>query len=196
MRIRKFLAFILLSLCLAAPAQAAAYKVDADHSSVMFKIKHLFAKTAGAFGKFEGVIEYEPGKPETWKASGKIDVKSLDTRQAKRDEHLLGPDFFDAGKYPTIEFVTTGVKEATADKAVVEGLLTMHGVQKPVTLDVELLGVGQDPWGNTRAAFSAKTKIDRNDFGIKWNQPLNAGGALLGNDVEITLEIEAIQEKA
>jgi polyisoprenoid-binding protein YceI len=192
--IRKTVLAVLLLAVVAVPVRAASYKVDPDHSSVSFKIRHLLSNTQGLFKKFEGTIDYEPGKPESWKAEGVIDVASIDTGTPKRDQHLLTKDFFEVEKYPTIAFKTTKVLESSESAAKIEGLMTMHGVEKPVVLDVQLLGVGKDPWGNTRAAFSAVTKINRKDFGIEYNQTLETGGLMLGEDVAITLEIEAIQQ--
>ncbi len=184
-----------LSIFTAAPAMAATYKVDPDHTSVSFKIKHLFSKVQGSFKKYEGTIDYDQAQLDQTKAAGSIDVKSLDTGSPDRDKHLLSPDFFDADKYPTITFKTTAAKIGADGKGTVEGLLTIKGKEKPVTLDASVNGIGADPWGNTRAAFSAKTKINRSEFGIDWNQPLNAGGFLLGEEVEIDLEIEGILQK-
>ena len=181
-------------LLLATPARAATYTVDQDHSSVQFKLKHLFSNVKGTFKKFEGTIDYEPGKPETWKTSGSIDVASIDTNEPKRDQHLQSPDFFDAAKNPKIEFHSTGVKDATDTGAKLEGVLKMHGIEKPVVLDVTINGVGKDPWGNVRAAFSATAKINRKDFEMTWNQTLDAGGVLVGEEVQLDLEIEAIQK--
>lgn len=191
---KKIAVWAFLALFCAAPARAAVYQVDPDHSSVSFKVKHLLSKVQGQFNKFEGTIDYEPGQPGAWKASGAIDVSSIDTNVEERDKHLKSADFFDAGKYPSIEFHSTSVKDATETGATLEGVLKMHGVEKPVTLAVEIGGVGRDPWGNTRAAFTAVTKINRQDFGIQWNQKLDQGGFLLGDDVEVTLEIEGIQK--
>ncbi len=183
---------LFLACFLAVSAHAATYTVDVDHTSVLFKTKHLFSKVQGRFNKFQGTVDYEPGKPELWKTGGSIDVTSIDTNVPERDKHLRSADFFDAEKYPTIEFKSTAVKNATDNGAKLEGLLKIHGVEKPVTLDVTINGVGKDPWGNTRAAFSAMTKINRKDFGINWNQALDNGGLLVGEEVEIILEIEAI----
>ena len=193
---RVLLALFLLLGSPAVSAQAATYTVDPDHSSVSFKVKHLFSNVKGQFKKFEGTIDYEPGKPEAWKTSGTVDVATIDTNEAKRDKHLQSPDFFDVEKNPVIEFKSTGVKDATAEGAKLEGLLKMHGVEKPIVLDVTVNGVGKDPWGNVRAAFSATTKINRKDFGMNWNQALDNGGILVGENVEISLEIEAIQKQA
>ena len=190
----RFLMAAVLASCFCSPVWAATYAVDPDHSSVSFKVKHLLSKTQGRFNQFEGTIEYEPGKPETWAASGTIQAGSIDTNEPKRDQHLKSADFFDAEKYPTILFKSTGVRDATETGAKLEGVFTMHGVEKPLALDVTINGVGQDPWGNTRAAFTATTKLNRRDFGIQWNQKLDQGGFLVGDDVDITLEIEGIRK--
>ena len=190
----KVLALFAMAALGASPVWAATYAVDVDHSSVSFKIKHLLSKTQGQFKKFEGTVSYEPGKPESWNAAGTIQIASIDTNVPERDKHLQSPDFFDVAQFPTIEFKTTGVKEATETGAKVEGMLKMHGVEKPVILDVTIGGVATDPWGNTRAAFSATTKINRKDFGMVYNQNLDKGGLLLGEEVGISLEIEGIQK--
>lgn len=191
---KKMLMVLVGAVLAASPVWAATYAVDVDHSSVSFKVKHLVSKTQGQFNKFEGQIQYEPGKPETWSAAGTIQTASIDTNVPERDKHLSSADFFDVANFPTIEFKTTGVKESTETTAKVEGLLKLHGVEKPIVLDVTIGGVAQDPWGNTRSAFSATAKIDRRDFGMIYNQPLNVGSFLLGDEVEISLEIEGIQK--
>ncbi len=174
---------------------AATYKVDPDHSTVSFKIRHLFSKVEGRFDKYDGTVDYEPGKSDTWKTSGTIDVTSINTHVPERDKHLRSADFFDVEKYPAISFKSTKVAAATETNAKLEGLLTIHGVEKPVTLDIEIHGVGKDPWGNTRAGFTATTKINRKDFGLNWNEALETGGVLVGDEVDITLEIEGILQK-
>lgn len=192
---RKFLFLLLAAAFIATvPAQAATYKVDPDHTTVSFKIRHLFSKVEGRFTKFEGTIVYDPDKPDTWSSSGTIPVSSLDTGVEQRDKHLRSADFFDAEKYPTIEFKMTKVLGPAKERTKIEGLITIHGVEKPVVLDVEIHGVGKDPWGNIRAGFTAITTINRKDFGMNWNEPLGTGQLLLGEDVAIILEIEGIQQ--
>ncbi|MBI4431861.1 MAG: polyisoprenoid-binding protein [Candidatus Omnitrophica bacterium] len=186
--------FVLAGVLLSSPVFAATYKVDPAHSTVSFKIRHLFSQVQGQFNEFEGVIEYEPGKPETWKASGAIQTASIDTNVAKRDEHLRTADFFDAAKYPTITFKSVKFTDATDKGAKMEGLLSMHGVEKAVVLDVQAHGVGKDPWGNVRAGFSATTTINRKDFGLTWNETLETGQFLVGEEVVINLEIEGIEQ--
>ena len=173
-------------------AWAATYAIDPDHSAVTFKIRHLFSKTAGAFNQFEGSFDYEPGKPETWKAQAVIQAASIDTKVQKRDNHLRSKAFFEVEKYPTLIFNSTGVTDATDQNAKLHGSLTIHGVTKPVVLDLTIHGVGKDPWGNTRAGFTATTQINRKDFGITWNEVAEGGGLLLGDEVEITLEVEGL----
>ncbi|HXV18698.1 MAG TPA: YceI family protein [Candidatus Omnitrophota bacterium] len=183
-----FLAFALSS----APVSAATYKVDTDHSTVSFKIRHILSNTQGTFRQFEGVFDFEPGKPDTWKASGVIQAGSIDTNVPERDKHLRSADFFDVEKFPVLDFTMTKVLESTDTTAKVEGTLTLHGVEKPIVLDVEIHGVAKDPWGNTRASFTATTTINRKDFGLTWNKALEAGQLLVGEEVKITLEIEGI----
>ncbi|OGW85974.1 MAG: hypothetical protein A3C35_07350 [Omnitrophica bacterium RIFCSPHIGHO2_02_FULL_46_11] len=174
---------------------AATYKIDLDHTAVSFKVRHLLSNVQGHFKEFEGSFVYDPDHPETWKANTTIQVASIDTNVAQRDKHLRSPDFFDAEKYPTITFVSTGVTDMTPNSAKLNGMLTIHGVEKPVTLDLEILGVAKDPWGNTRAGFSATTKINRKDFGITWNKALEAGKVLVGDEVVITLEVEGLLQE-
>jgi polyisoprenoid-binding protein YceI len=187
-----FLSIFAILLLSTAPVSAATYKIDQDHTSVSFKIRHILSNVQGQFNKFEGTFDYEPDKPETWKAQGTIEAASIDTNVEPRDKHLRSADFFDVEKYPTISFKTTGVKEVSGNTAKVDGLLEVHGVEKPVVLDVEIHGVAKDPWGNVRASFTATTKINRKDFGLNWNEVLETGQLLVGEEVKITLEVEGI----
>lgn len=182
-----------LALACGTPAWAATYTLDADHSTVSFKIRHLFSKVPGTFDTFEGTFDYEPGKPELWKAQATLQAASINTRVKKRDDHLRSKDFFEVETYPTITFTGTKVTDVTETSAKLHGLLKMHGVGKPVVLDVQVLGVGKDPWGNTRAGFTATTRINRKDFGVTWNKAVEAG-QLLGDDVDITIEVEGISK--
>lgn len=193
MRFKWSFGLVVLSTVLSTAAFAETYSVDKDHTSVSFKIRHLLSNTTGTFKDFEGKVNYEPGKPETWSAEGTIQVASIDTNVPERDKHLKSKDFFEVEKYPTITFKTTKVLESTAESAKVEGLLTLHGVEKPVVLDVEIHGVAKDPWGNVRAGFTATTKINRKDFGIQYNQVLDQGQLMLGEEVAITIELETIK---
>jgi polyisoprenoid-binding protein YceI len=176
-------------------ASAGTWQIDAAHSSITFKIRHLFTKVQGAFTEVEGEIEFDPANPTAGSVKVKIPVASIDTRNEKRDGHLKSPDFFDAETYPEIVFESTKVEE-TEGGLQVTGDFTMHGVTKPVTLDVEFLGAGPHPMveGAKVAGFTATTKIDRTEWGLKWNKVIEAGGALLGDEVDIQIDVEALSE--
>lgn len=178
-------------LAAASALRAEDYTIDPAHSSVGFRIKHLVGKVPGRFTKFEGTVSFEPGKPQTWKTEAKIDASSINTDNEKRDGHLKSPDFFDTAKCPDITFKSTKVTDVKGESAKLHGDLTMHCVTKPVVLDLEVGGTTKDPWGNAKAGFTATGKIARKDFGIVWNKTLDAGGVMLGEDVSISLDIEA-----
>jgi polyisoprenoid-binding protein YceI len=177
-------------------ARAATYNIDADHTSVGFKIRHLLSWVNGSFNKFEGTFDYEPGKPELWKVKAVIQAASIDTGVEQRDKHLRTPDFFDVEKFPTITFESTKAESLTETTARLEGNLTIHGVTKPVVLDVEILGEVKDPWGNQLSGFTATTTVNRKDFGLTWNQAVETGQFLVGEEVKITLEVSGIKADA
>ena len=179
-------------LVLAPSAWATTYAIDPDHTTIGFKIRHLLSKVQGTFDRVEGTFEYVPGHPEQWKATATIQASSINTRVAARDKHLRSKDFFEVETYPTITFTSTGVSDATATGAKLSGFLTLHGAQKPVTFTLEIYGEAKDPWGNQRSGFTATTTINRKDFGLNWNQVVETGQLLVGEDVEITLEVEGI----
>jgi polyisoprenoid-binding protein YceI len=183
-------------------AQADKYKIDQAHSSVEFKIRHLLSKTSGKFKEFEGDFTFDEAKSSD--ASGKmtIKVKSIDTNNAKRDEHLKSPDFFDADKFDTITFVSKKFKKIKGMKYKLEGDMTMKGVTKPVAFDVEYQGlIAKDPFGMKRVTFNAVTKISRKEFGMDWNKPMEESLAdkakkamsktMIGDEVEVSINIEA-----
>lgn len=180
------------AILLAAPAlRAETYDIDASHSNVGFRIRHLVAKTSGRFTKFSGTIDFTPGKPETWKVTADIDPASINTDNEKRDGHLRNPDFFDVEKYPKMAFKSTKVTDVKGDAAKLHGELTMHGVTKPVVLDLEIGGTTKDPWGNAKAGFTARGKVNRKEFGMVWNKALDAGSVMLGEEVEVVIDVEA-----
>lgn len=188
-----------LLLGLVAPAggtKAQWYKVDPEHTSVTFTVRHLLTKVRGRFDRFEGRIFFDPEHPERTKVEGSIDVASVNTNVEERDKDLRSPRFFDAEKFPKISFTSTKVTNISPDKKKgrLQGRLTIHGVERPVVLDVAYLGAAKDPWGNYRAAFTASTSINRKDFGLTWNEVLETGGVLVGDDVKIDLDVEAIRE--
>jgi polyisoprenoid-binding protein YceI len=185
-----------LSSLLVQSAMAASYTVDKDHSSINFTVKHLgISNVKGHFKDYDGKINFDAKNPKADSATLTIKTASISTESDKRDEHLQSPDFFDTAKFPEMSFKTTKITKS-GSKYNVEGLLTLHGVEKPVTLNAEFGGMTKDPWGNNRVAFTASGKIDRTQFGLTWNKPLEKAGALMvGNDVTLNLEIEAIQDK-
>lgn len=189
--IRTALSAALLA-AMTASLRAETFQIDPGHSSVEFRIRHLVGKVSGRFNAFAGQFDYEAGKPALWKASATIDAASIDTGISKRDDHLRNEDFLDAGRCPELRFASSRISGAGGDRARLHGDLTMHCVTRPVVLDLELGGVIKDPWGNLRAGATARGKIKRKDFGLAWNKLLEAGGAMLGEEVEITLEIEGI----
>lgn len=180
-----------------AVSRATTYKVDPSHTTVGFKIRHLFTNVTGRFDTFEGTIEFDLAKPEATQVEGTIQTASINTSNEKRDTHLRGSDFFDAAKFPTITFKSTEVTDIDAQKktAKLHGLLNLHGVEKAVVLDVAFLGSAKDPWGNTRAGFTATTTINRKDYGVNWNETLDSGGLLIGEDVAVEINIEGMVAK-
>ncbi|MBI2104064.1 MAG: YceI family protein [Candidatus Omnitrophica bacterium] len=186
------IAAVLGTLLVAPPVWATAYTIDQDHSTVTFKIRHLFSYVRGTFNEFEGTFEYVPGQPDHWKTQAVIQAASIDTRVEKRDTHLRSKDFFDVARFPTITFTSTQVTDATEAGAKLHGLLTIHGIEQPVVLDLAVHGEGKDPWGNQRSGFTATVTINRKEFGLTWNEVVETGQLLVGDEVEITLEIEGI----
>ena len=191
-RKRVLLTFLIAVVAVSSPAWAATYKIDPDHTTVEFAIRHLFTKVRGTFNTFEGTFDYEPDKPQTWKTNVVIQVASIDTRVEQRDNHLRSKDFFEVETYPTLTFKSTEATDITQDGAKLHGLLTIHGVEKLVVLDVTVHGVTKDPWGNVRSGATASTRFNRKDFGLTWNKTLETGQVLVGEEVDITIEAEGI----
>lgn len=186
---------ILAIALLAVSAQAKTYTIDPDHSSVGFKIRHLGARVPGTFNKFSGSVVYDEKNPQAWAASAELETASIDTNNEKRDGHLKSADFFDAEKCPKITFKSTKVSGANGKSAKLHGDLTMRCITKPVVLEIAIGEAATDPWGNVKQGFSAKGKINRKDFGVNWNKALDKGGFVLGDDVDLDLEIEAAPSK-
>jgi len=177
-------------------AGAATYTIDSAHSSVGFQIKHLaIAKVNGSFTDFGGTFEYEKGEAETWSVEATIQVASVDTGNDDRDNHLKNPDFFDVEKFPVMTFTSTGVKMESDTEGKLFGNLTLHGVTKAVELELEFNGAVTDPWGNDKVGFSAYGEINRRDWGLNFNKVLDTGGLMVGENVKISLEIEAAKNK-
>ena len=169
------------------------YTIDYQHSDVGFSVRHMvFAKVRGHFTKWSADLAFDAADPAKSSLSVAIEAASIDTREPQRDAHLRSPDFLEAEKFPQLTFKSTKVEKTGDKKYVVSGDLTIRGVARPVKLDVEELGGGKDPWGNERVAFAAKTRINRGDYGLKWNQALEAGGVLVAEQVDIEIDVEAI----
>jgi polyisoprenoid-binding protein YceI len=168
------------------------WNLDVVHSTVGFWVRHLMvSKVHGSFSKWTGSVSFDEKAPEASKVSAEIDVASIDTKDAGRDGHLRTPDFFDAEKFPKITFKSTKVEKVSDGNYKLTGDLSMHGVTKPVTLDVEYGGRATHPQMGERVGFSAKGHLNRKDWGLSYNQVLDAGGVALGEKVEIAIEIEA-----
>lgn len=176
-------------------AEAAEWQADTTHSVLTFKIRHLFSKVQGGFDEWSANLFFDPEAMEQASVEVTIQAASIDTGNEKRDGHLRSADFFDVEQYPTITFVSSMV-EQTDEGYLVHGTLTMHGVSKEIAIPVEFLGAGPDPWGRVRAGFSGSVTIDRKDYGMEWNKALDKGGVMLGDEVEIDIEIEAVEADA
>jgi len=176
-------------------AAQSAWAFDQAHSSVNFTVRHMVvSKVRGRFTKWDGTLAMDETNPAGGSVEVAIDAGSIDTGVEQRDGHLKSPDFFDVAKYPTLTFRSTKVEAAGAGALRVTGDLTMHGVTRPVVLEVEYSGSAKDPWGGVRAGFSARTTIDRKDFGLTYNQLLETGGVLVGETVEIAIEAEMVKQ--
>lgn len=183
-------------LAIPAFASAAPWSIDADHSSVGFKVRHMMVSNVkGDFGKVNGVVDINDKDLTQSKVNVTIDTASINTGVAKRDEHLKSADFFDVAKYPTMTFVSQKVKKAGKDKLKVYGYLTLHGVTKQVVLKVEgPTRAYKDPWGNTKRGATATAKINRKDFGLTYNAAIESGGVMVGEEITIALEIELLKK--
>ena len=169
--------------------------LDPTHSELQFKIKHLMISTVtGQFGVFKATVETTGDNFDTARIDFEADIDSISTNNEQRDAHLKAADFFDAANHPRITFKGENLVAKDNDEYELNGLLTIKGITKPVTLDVELGGIVQDPWGNTRAGFSIKGKINRKDFGVSFSMVSETGGLLLGDDVKILGNAEFVKE--
>ncbi|HEY6299781.1 MAG TPA: YceI family protein [Candidatus Binatus sp.] len=177
-------------------AHADSWQIDPAHTNVEFSVRHMMiSNVKGQFQKTSGTVDVNGKDPTSAKIDATIDATSINTRVDKRDAHLKSPAFLDVDKFPTITFKSTKVEVDGPGKWKVTGDLTLHGVTKPVVLEVEGTGAPiNDPMGNTRAGASATTKIKRSDFGLTWNQPLEAGGVMVGDEVAISIDVEAIKK--
>ena len=170
------------------------WNIDTTHSSIGFTVRHMvFAKVRGRFASWHGALTLDPSDLTQARVEVEIDAASIDTGVADRDNHLRSPDFFDVEQFGQLRFVSTKVEAAGGERYRVHGELTIRDVTKAVVLEAEYAGQAKDPWGNQRVAFTAKTTVDRREFGLTWNQVLEAGGVLVGERIEIELEVQAVQ---
>lgn len=170
------------------------YQLDPSHSTASFSIKHMMiAKVHGGFEKLSGTLNFDPKNPESTKIDVQIEAASINTREPQRDNHLRSADFFDVEKYPYLTFKSNRVEGKPGDLKI-HGDLTIHGVTQGIVLNVEGLDEEiKDPWGNVKIGASGSTKIKRKDFGLTWNAALEAGGLLVGDDVNITVEVQFVK---
>lgn len=170
------------------------WELDPAHTTVGFVVRHMMvAKVRGRFTRVSGAINIAE-RLEDSSVEATIDAASIDTGEEQRDNHLRSSDFLDVENHPTITFRSTRVRHVETNRWAVDGELTIRGVTRPVTLDVEYEGVARDPWGGERVGFAATTEIDREDWGLTWNVALETGGVLVGKKVKIELEVEAVRK--
>jgi len=167
------------------------FTIDKNHSEAFFQVRHLISKVRGHFADFSGTIEFDAASPVNSKVDFVIQTASIDTNQADRDTHLRSDDFFSVEKYPTLTFKSTSISPKGGDDYAVEGDLTIRDVTKRLVVPVTHLGLAKDPWGNEKLAFEAEITINRKDFGLTWNAVLETGGFVVGEDVKVSLQIQA-----
>ncbi len=191
---RKLFAAAVLTTLAALPLRADTFAIDPVHSEVSFQIRHLVSNVRGRFNDFAGAVQMDPRNLQNSSVEFHIKATSIDTNQADRDKHLRSADFFDVEKFPEITFKSKSIRPAGKDKYNVTGTLTLHGVSKDVTLPVILTGQSKDPGGDALAGFETETTLNRKDYGIVWNKVLDSGGAMLGDDVKISINLATVKK--
>lgn len=172
------------------------WTVDAAHSNVEFAVKHLMISTVkGRFSDVKGTVSYNENDPAQSRVEIEVGIHSIDTRTEQRDAHLRSPDFFHADQYPTMRFVSKRIDGDIQGEFKLIGDLTIKNVTREITLDAEFHGRGKDPWGGERMGFEAKGKLNRKDFGLNWNQLLESGGWVVGDDIKLAIEVELVKQK-
>jgi polyisoprenoid-binding protein YceI len=170
------------------------WQIDPTHTTIGFSVRHaMIAKVRGRFTDFAGSFTLDGDNPANSSAQLTVLLTSVDTQNADRDNHLRSAEFFDVESFPEMAFISTGV-EAKGNSFVVTGDLSVHGVTKSVPVKFELVGISQDPWGNTRIGFEGEAEINRRDFGLEWNVALDTGGVLVSENIKITLDVEAVKQ--
>ncbi len=173
------------------------WNIDPSHSGVHFTVRHMvISKVRGSFGDWQGELVFDPQDLAGSRVTARIKAASIDTREAKRDEHLRSADFFDAENHPELTFTSTRFEKAGEGALRIDGELSIRGVTHPVVLEAQYASLGKDPWGNERIGFSAEATVNRRDFGLTWNQALEAGRVLVGDKVEISLDVQAVKQAA
>ena len=186
------------ALTLSSLALASTWELDSAHSSANFSVKHLgISSVSGTLGDVTGKAEVDDKDITKSKIETTVDIKGINTKQTKRDDHLRSPDFFDVEKFPTLTFKSSKIEKGEGSKLKVSGDLTIHGVTKPVVLDGELTAEVANPFSGAKTrGFSGTTTINRKDFGLTWNKTLEAGGLLVGEDVKVSVEAELVKKEA
>ena len=176
-------------------ATTGTWAIDPTHTTIGFSVRRaMVAKVRGRFTEFEGTFNLDGGNPSASSASLVIQTASITTENADRDAHLKSAEFLNVDVHPTLTFTSTSVRQTDDDEFVVTGDLTLNGVTKSVDVEFELAGTSQDPWGGTRIGFEGEAKISRKDFGLTWNVALEAGGVLVGDEIKISLDVEAVKQ--
>jgi polyisoprenoid-binding protein YceI len=179
----------------AMPAYASTWTVDNVHSNITFTVRHLVSKVSGSFNAFEGSLQFDDKFPEASKVTMEIKTESIDTNNSQRDDHLRSPDFLNSKRHPNALFKSSKVVSLGKGQFVIEGSLTLRGQTRPVNLAVEYLGTAKDLQGNNRGGFVARTKISRKDFGLSWNKLTDAGNVVVGDEVELLMNIAAVEDR-
>jgi polyisoprenoid-binding protein YceI len=195
--IRRFAAIAFVAGLLESPGLAAdTYVFDKAHSEAAFQVRHIVTRVRGKFADIAGTIQVDKAKPEASSVEFVAKTATVDTGVADRDKHLRSADFFDVEKFPEMTFKSTRIKAVGQDRYEVTGTFTLRGVQKELTLPVTFLGFAKDPWGGERAGFETSVTLSRKDFGMVWNKTLETGGVLLGDEVYVTVNVEATKQQA
>lgn len=173
----------------------ATYKIDAAHSEILFKVRHLMiSNITGSFKKFDGTLEADAEDFTDAKVSFEADIDSIDTNSEQRDGHLKSDDFFSAAQFPKLTFVSTGITKENDEDYKLDGDLTIRDVTKNITLDVTYNGTTVDPWGQTKAGFELTGKINRKEFGLKWHAATETGGIVAGDEVKLILNVQLVKQ--
>jgi len=171
------------------------WSIDSAHSAVQFAVRHMMISTVrGQFDRFSGTVDFDEANPAATTVDVAIDASSINTRQGDRDTHLRSADFLNAAEYPTLTFKSQRVEVIDDNHARLIGDLTIRGLTRPATLDVTYLGQAKSPWGATSAGFTASTAINRKDWGLTWNQALETGGVLVGDEIKIDIDLELVKQ--